>query len=160
MGFALKISLPGYDVKDASPEHCAVHTSFNSPKIDVAKNNFVSFNVNFNHEPPDPAVAGTVQETIIYQQEHGYNYVPQCWVEVDFTATFGIASFLSYGPGRANLGAVGAFDATYFGVRCDSKYMYLYVRKESSPFDNSILHIINTSLRCRVYVFAEEGVDP
>lgn len=160
MSFVLKISLPGFDVNDASPEHCAVDTRFNMPKIDVEKGNFVSFNVEFANEPPDPSSPGGVTETIIFPREHGYTYVPQCWVEVDYTATFGLSSFLAYGPGRALLGEATAFDATYFGVRCDSKYMYLYVRKESSALDNSILHIAGTSLRCRVYVFAEDGVDP
>lgn len=159
MAYLLKVSLPGYDVKDALPEQCAVHSGYNMPKIDMALQNFKSFKVDFNHEVPGPAVAGTALETIIYQKEHGYTYTPQCWVEVDWTEKIGAFTFAAHGPGTALLGAAGAFDATYFGVRCDSKNMYLYVRKESSFVDNSVLAIIGTSLKCRVYVFAEEGAD-
>lgn len=157
--FVLKVSLPRFDVNTARPEDCAIHSGYNSPKIDVQKGNFQSFQINFNNEPPDPGSPGAATETIIYQREHGYDYVPQTWVEVDYIATFGVSSFPVYAPGKALLGAVSAFDATYFGVRSDSKYLYLYIRKESSALDNSILHIAGTSLRCRVYVFAENGAE-
>lgn len=157
--FILKVSLPGFDVNTASPEECVIDSRYNTPKIDVQKGNFQSFQVNFNNEPPDPTSAGTSTETIIYQREHGYDYVPQTWVECDYTATFGTFTFPVYGPGTAGLGAVSAFDATFFGVRCDSKYLYLYVLKGSSALDNSVLHIAGTSLRCRVYIFAENGAE-
>ena len=159
MPYLFKVSLPGYDVKTARPEQCAVHSGYNMPKIDMALDNFKSFTVNFVHEVPGPSVAGTALETIIFQKEHDYNYVPQCWVEVDWTEKLGASTFSAHGPGTALLGAAGAFDATYFGARCDNKYMYLYVRKESSFIDNSVLAIIGTSLKCRVYIFAEEGTD-
>lgn len=151
--YAIKVSLPGYDVTTATPEQCAIHSVFNSPKIDATKENFLTFNIFFQTEPPH--TAGTFVETILYKKEHGYNYTPQLWVHNDYTTNFGTGDTKRFGPGEAIIAIGGSVDdAAYVGARVDQYFLYVYIRKEVSAL-GSDPSVVGKSTILRTYVFAD-----
>ena len=80
--WGLKISLPGYDVKTATPEQCSVHSSYDSLKVKLDANNPQEGNilVTFKDNPP----AGTYN---IYTIHHGYNYIPTYYFFFDLRSS-------------------------------------------------------------------------
>lgn len=149
--YGLIVTLPGYDVADATPEQCAIHTKYNSPKIDATKDHFVNLRVFFANEPPDAGV-GSTQETILYTTTHGYNYTPQIWLHCEYTSNYNGSTNSQFGPGEAFIrsGLVG--DAAYVGVRAVGRYYYVYIRKHRATNTTPVLGM---SLNLRLYIFAE-----
>ena len=73
MSFGIIVTLPGYDVQTATPEQCAVHSDYPSPKIE--ENHWgVLGPYTFGSNP------GTSTTTVMYTVPHGYSYVPACFV--------------------------------------------------------------------------------
>ena len=75
----MKISLPGYDVKTATPEQCAFHSKYASLKVALGKDP-VHFG-NYTHEFTGPI--STEEATILLTVAHGYSYIPAhlCLIE-------------------------------------------------------------------------------
>lgn len=67
----IKISLPGYDVKTATPEQCAVHSDYANPKIRTNQTpaHFNTVNYAFSSDP----ASGTYNLLTI---AHGFSYTP------------------------------------------------------------------------------------
>lgn len=159
MPTVFKVSLPGFDVKTASPEQCAVHSDYPAPKIDSALKHFINIQLDFNNEPPNPGVAGDTKTTILYQAPHDYTYVPELWVHVEYTLVFSTTT-QTFGPGDAFLGAVTAFDSTYLRVYADEKNYYIAIEKTSSFLDNTqVLAVAGTSCNVRIYILADGILD-
>lgn len=151
----LIITLPGYDVDKATPEQCAIHTKYNSPKIDATKEHFVTFRVFFATEPPDASV-GSSLETILHPLPHTFDYVPQLWLHCDYTSRYGSTSTPQFGPGEAYLRSTGLGDDAYIGVRADRDNCYVYIRKHRAT---SVVDVLGMTVNLRLYIFAETAYE-
>ena len=82
MSAGLIITLPGYDADDPdlTPEQCAVHSDYPSPKVDMTKTPSHFDLVDYTFES-DPGTGTTNIATIA----HGYSFTPMAWV---FTKDF------------------------------------------------------------------------
>lgn len=149
--YGLIVTLPGYDVDNATPEQCAVHTKFNSPKIDATKDHFVTFRVFFATEPPDASIGSTL-ETILHRLPHELKYTPQLWLHCDYTSRYGSTSTQQFGPGEAYLRSTGLGDDAFVGVRADQENCYVYIRKNRTT---NVVDVLGMTVTLRVYVFAE-----
>lgn len=65
-----KISLPGYDAKDATPEQCSVHSGFDYPKI---PEQLEGYNI--------ITMASSIPEgdNVVLTIDHNFGYTP-CWL--------------------------------------------------------------------------------
>ena len=81
--YGIKISLPGYDAKTATPEQCALHSGYANPKMKVGASpahfNLVDYTFSSN-----PGV-GTLNIATI---AHGYSYTPMAIVYVQDVGGF------------------------------------------------------------------------
>lgn len=70
--FGFKVSLPGYDVASATPEQCAVHSSYPPIKSKTNQTNphFALLSVDFT-----ATVTQGITHTL-YAINHGYGYIP------------------------------------------------------------------------------------
>lgn len=70
--WGIKVSLPGYDVKTATPEQMSIHSGYPSPKIDSRSSpaHFGTSTYTFSSEP----AAGAVIDLVTVA--HGYGYTP------------------------------------------------------------------------------------
>lgn len=71
--YGMKVSLPGVDVTEATPEQCAMHSGYPSPKIIVGESpeHFGLVRVNFTQ---DPGTDGTTYT--LHTINHGLGYKP------------------------------------------------------------------------------------
>jgi len=96
---AFRVSLPGYDVKTATPEQCAVHSGFDYPKMEEDLVGYEEYTV-----PASPSV--TTYNILAVDHNLGYKPMSQCFVEdVDgvFSSEFATLPYL-----------VETFFGTYF----------------------------------------------
>lgn len=155
--YGIIVALPGYDARTATPEQCALHSKFNSPKIDTTKDHFLTFLVLFNNDPPDPS-AGSTLETTLHTMPHGYDYVPQTWLHVDYDQDLGGSVTPQFGPGEAFLASEFVGTEAFVGAKADAANLYVYVRKFDAFGSGNDL----TGMSCtiRVYIFAETAIAP
>lgn len=151
MAHLLKVALPGFDVKTATPEQCAVHSGFSAPKIDATKEHFTTFQVFFVNEPPDPAIGSTL-ETILHATPHKYDYQPQTWLHADYISNYGGTTTQQFGPGEALIATPSIGNSAYVGIRVDRNNYYVYIRKESA---SAGIPVIGMSINLRLYIFAD-----
>lgn len=159
MATLLKIALPGFDVRKATPEQCAIHSDYSAPKIDSALKHFININLDFINEPPASGSPFTSLTTVLYQAPHEYNYVPQLWLHVEYTLLFGGAE-QTFGPGTAFLGGETVNDATYLKAYADTKNYYLAIEKITGSSASNVLDVAGTSLNARLYIMTEGVFDP
>lgn len=73
----------GANIQNPTPQETILNSTQPFTKLDTQ--NIVSFqtiSILFNSEPPQPPItAPFTTDTIIYQFEHGYTYVPSVWVQ-------------------------------------------------------------------------------
>lgn len=137
--YGVKISLPGYDVGSATPEQCAVHSSYppikaktgqSSPHIATVKVNFTA------------TVTQGVTHTL-YSIPHGYGYVPFTICSITFDDGSATQAYgLSYSGIGATLTILAYCDATNF-------YITLY---DNNNWTNS-----SATLDVSYTIFAENG---
>lgn len=139
--YGIKISLPGYDVLDATPEQCVVHSTYPSPKIqsDLNLNHYSFLTINFLHDPP------TTTDTVLYSVAHGYNYTPM----VLASGSFSQLSPIGDGPFPLVPTATLAF----------------FCRATSTTFDVLVNvdiggwgSLVGSTLTVSYYIFCENGV--
>jgi len=154
MSTVLKIALPGFDSKGATPEECAVHSDYPAPKIDSALKHFVNINLVFNSEPPGPTLGSSTLTTILYQAPHDYNYVPQLWLHVEYLLNQGTTS-LTFGPGTAYLGSLTGGDSTFLQVYADTTNYYVAIIKNSGTLPTDVLSVAGTNPNIRLYIMSD-----
>lgn len=135
----LKISLPGYDVLDATPEQCAVHSSYPPLKAKAEQDppHFATLIVDFTAQ-----VSQNVNH-VVYSIPHGYNYVCSCLASISFRAQDGT---VREGVGLVNIGAT-------LSIECYTTEANFRVR----VYDNNGWTGPNARLEVSYYVFAEDG---
>lgn len=137
----MKISLPGYDVKTATPEQCAVHSSY------------PTFKSKIEQSPPHRGLlvvdftSGITQNVThtVYSIPHGYSYTP-------FTFPFIVATGNPFlGTPIVGLGYT-AIGANFFvSAYADDNNFYVKV------FDNFNWIDASSELRVSFSIFAENG---
>jgi hypothetical protein len=139
MSYGLKISLPGYDVKTATPEQCVVHSSYPpfKSKINQPNPHFGTLEVAFTS-----GITQNVTHTV-YSIPHNYTYIP-------FTFPFITISGGTIGSTINGLGftGIGATLAIYAYADINNFYVTVY--------DNN--NWINNTARLSVtyYIFCDE----
>lgn len=71
--WGMKVSLPGFDVKTATPEQCAFHSGFANPKIETNHTGYILQKTQVLTIGSNPASPST---TNLLTVNHPYNYVP------------------------------------------------------------------------------------
>lgn len=137
--YGAKISLPGIDVTTATPEQCAVHSSYPPLKCKLGEDpeHLAVLKVNFTAK-----VTQGVTHTL-YTIPHGYGYIPLTVSSIVFDDGGGTTSV---GLGFAGIGANLAINAY-----SDSTNFYVTI------YDNFNWTSSSASLEVSFYIFAEDG---
>jgi hypothetical protein len=140
MTYVAKISLPGFDVKTATPEQCAVHSEYPpfKSKLNQVDPHFATLNVDFT-----AAITQNVTLTV-FRIPHNYGYVPLTIPNIVFRD--GVLGLVIVGIGFAGVGATLAINAF-----CDSTYFYVQI------YDNASWVNSNSTLEVSYYIFSENG---
>lgn len=140
MSYIAKLSLPGFDVKSATPEQCAVHSEFPplKAKIDQNPSNIFLLDVNFT--------SGVTQDTnhTVFSINHGYNYTPLILPNIVFND--GSMATDLVGIGSAFIGATLNISA-----EADSSEFRVVV------YDNNNWINSSSTLQVSTYIFSENG---
>lgn len=141
--FGLKISLPGVDVKTATPEQCSIHTSYDSLKVRIDNQNPQEGNIliTFNDTPS----AGTYNITTIH---HGYGYIPAYYFFFD--------TLSSNTQTDAEVGSI-------FGLDADHASIFQAIPDDQNITFNLVTDGVFDTLAgkfyaFRFYVFANDGM--
>lgn len=137
--FGFKVSLPGFDVKTATPEQCSVHSSYPPLKAKLSQSppHFANIYVDFLL-----IVAQNVDHTV-YSFNHGYSYTPTCISVLNFIDSGG--NSLS-GIGEIAVGATLLIEAK---VTSTQFLITLY--------DNATWTSSAASLNVSYFIAAEDG---
>lgn len=137
--YGMKISLPGYDVMTATPEQCAVHTGYNTPKVDLFADpaHFGTVRVTFENDPPSGV------ETTLYTIPHGLSYTPIVQGSGKFSD--GMSEY----SGTMPMIPSGTIE---MHLKSDDTNVYL-----TTYYDAGWGSIIGNTLTVTYYIFAEEG---
>lgn len=137
--YGLKVSLPGYDVNTATPEECAIHSAYASPKvkIDATPRHYGTVRITFNSDTPNNV------DTAVYTVPHGYGYTPMVLAQGTFSdGVSALDGTLPLAP-TATLEIYTAADATN---------MYIVVFRNIGWGS-----IIGNTLTVSYQIFAESG---
>lgn len=138
MTYVVKLSLPGYDVYDATPEQCSIHSSYPPLKSKTGQTvpHFATLVVDFT-----ATVTQNVTHTLL-TVPHNYAYIPFSLPSIIFND--GLQNIV--GLGFAGVGATLAIDAF-----SDATNFYVTI------YDNGNWTSANASLQVSYFVFAENG---
>jgi hypothetical protein len=159
MPYVIKVALPDFDVKTATPEQCAIHSAYNCPKVDATKDHFLTIPVTFLSEPPQDLTAGVTTTTILHSFPHEYNYQPQLWLHADYTSNHNGTLRAEFGPGEAWLATPSVGNDAYVGVKADRTNVYVYIRKVSSLLVPAAVNVLSKSLTLRLYILADTAFE-
>lgn len=140
--YGIKISLPGHDVMSATPEQCAVHSSFPSLKSRLGNSvpHQITVNITFTESMPNGEL------NTVWSMGHGYNR------KVAFIAFINMTNPTTSGFGEANIGATlqALVDVTDTSIR---------VRVKDELFDDPAFRYITSGSRmsATIFIFAEDG---
>ena len=137
--YGFKIALPGYDIKTATPEQCAVHSGY------------PPFKSKTNQTPPHFATVvidftATITQNLtqnLYSISHGYTYIPFTIASISFSDGLGTTAV---GIGSTGIGAnlsINAYSTT-------SNFII-------SIYDNFNWTSNSASMTVNYYIFAESG---
>jgi len=140
--YGFKVSLPGYDVGTATPEQCAVHSSYPTFKSRVGQSlpHFATLDVDFT---------GTITQNVtqnLYVVDHNYGYIPFTFGGIVFLTSVATGSQTITGNGRAGVGAT-------LEIQAYSTTNQFIV----SIYDNFNYTDATSRLQVSYYIFAENG---
>lgn len=140
--YGFKISLPGYDVKTATPEQCSIHSSYDSLKVKLDAKNPQEGNVLVSFQ--DTPSAGTYEICAIH---HGYGYIPAYYFFFDLRS-----SSNALGAEVGNFFALSESDLVYFqAVPDEQNIIFNFVTDGSEAAAGEFFSF-------KFYVFANNGV--
>lgn len=141
--YGIKISLPGFNVYDATPEQCSIHTKYDTLKV---------------NDHASPAHYGVVQATVgtepangstktIKTFAHGYTHRPSVWAHVldpaRTAAPYGVTGFY----------ALDAFAESYIKISVTDTDFNIVLRKGTTAPPT----LLGRVFTIRYYIFAEDG---
>lgn len=137
--YGLKISLPGHDVKTATPEQCAVHSSYPPLKAKTNQNpsHIATVNVDFT------ATITQNSTQTLYSIDHNYLYIPFTISNIEFDDGLGTTAV---GIGFAGIGATLAIQA----YSTTSNFLI-------TIYDNFNWTSNSATLTVSYYIFCENG---
>lgn len=140
MSFVAKVSLPGYDVKTATPEQLVLTSEFPPlhSKLGQAEEHSATVIVDFTSGIPQDSV-----ETV-FAIDHDYGYIPACFPSIKMTGLSG--GFNLYG-----IGSVGTGSTLTVKAYCTTTQFIITV------YDNFNWITSATELQVSYYIFAEDG---
>lgn len=139
----LKVSLPGFDVKTASPEECAIHSDYDTLKLKLDNDNpyFQRISVDFNTNPP----LGTIN---IFTFEYDLPNVPAYYFMFDQKDSAG-GSLSEYG----NQFPIDAtFDHVFQATRVGNKISFDLIT------DATGIDLVGKYYEFRFYCYANDGL--
>lgn len=157
---SIKVALPGYKTSD-SPEFLSIDSDFAIPKCDLTKNpkNYGSLNITIANVPIKPNAP-----QIVYQQPHGYNYVPSFLTAWELTQGTSALGNLSSTYGIGDIDATNAFIGNpgpsefgygpYVAMYCDNQNFYISAQVQST--NASPPAVTNFQFNVRFYIFADD----
>lgn len=137
--YGMKVSLPGYDVKTATPEQCAVHSSYPPFKAKTNQNppHFATLVVDFT-----ATITQNLTQTV-YSFSHEYSYTPATFPNIIFDDGAGtVVTGIGFTGVGANLSIFAYANATDFLV---------------TIYDNFNYTSNSATLTVSYYIFAENG---
>lgn len=138
--YGMKIALEGYDIKTATPEQCAIHSSYPPFKAKTGQSppHFALLVVDFT--------ATVTQTTIhtLYSTSHGYTYTPMTLPSIVFD--IGDGSDPVVGIGSAGIGATLAIVAYATATN------FIVTIYDDFNWTSNL-----ASLQVSFYIFAENG---
>ena len=137
--WGMKVALPGYDVSTATPEQCAIHSGYASPKvkIDADPRHYGTVRITFNSNPPNGV------DTTLYTIAHGYSYTPMALASGTY------ANFSGQYDGTLPFEPTATFQAF---IETDATNMYIKIYYESGWGS-----IIGDTLTVSYQIIAENG---
>ena len=137
--YGFKTALPGYDVKIATPEQCAVHSGYPpfKSKTNQTPPHFATVIVDFT-----ATITQNVTHTL-YSISHGYTYIPFTLSSIVFNNGLGVTA---NGIGRAGIGA--NLDINAYSTA--SNFII-------TIYDNFNWTSNSASMTVNYYIFAESG---
>lgn len=151
----IKISLPGYEVRSATPEQCSMDSIYDTFKLKLSSINdlFGLVTIFFNVEPPTPATSNTIN---LFKVAHGYNYQPYI-ITMDIDSTFSAFSQMSTAVPFVNLNGGTFFtnvgDNTTFITHADNTYFYIDLFIDSGK----TFPLVGKFYTFKYYIFSENG---
>lgn len=146
MGIGLKVSLPGFDVKTAAPEDCAIHSDYDTFKIDSSANppHFGVVKITFNSNPPDDVI------TTLFSFDHGYNHRPS------------LMTYIDNGPVFLNTSTTGhvhfnVTDTAWIECNVTDTQFRIDVRNHLVDLTGAGAGLYPVTMTVRYYIFAEDG---
>lgn len=149
--WGLKISLPGYDVKNATPEQCALHSSYDTLKIKSdlqypqEGNILITFTKN-------QTIATTIP---LYTIIHNYNYPPAYYFFHDVEG-----SYKALSQETGNLFSWDSQDSLYFQAVPESNEIVFQLVVTQTYVNNISFgnNVANQYYAFRYYIFANDGI--
>lgn len=137
--FGFKVSLPGYDVKTATPEQCSVHSSYPpfKAKVNQTDPHFATLDVDFTG-----VITQNLTQTL-YLFNHGYTYTPFTIPSITFTE--------NGGQQFSGIGNIGVGSTLSIDAYANSSQFLVTI------YDNFNWTGANARLLVSYYVFAENG---
>lgn len=144
MTSGIKISIPGFDVKTASPDQLSVSSDHAVPKCDLRPSpkhyGLIFFSIT--------NLAGGTGKTL-YQIPHGYSYIPAYLTQWNIpigTDSLSVTDNATYGIGDADL---SLNNGLYISMKTDNQYFTV------SAYNGSGLAASATG-SIRFYIFADD----
>lgn len=136
--YGLKIALPGYDANNATPEQCAVHSSYPplKSKANQSPPHYATLRVDFTRSQPQGSWVTH------YSINHNYGYVPFNFASIKFNDT----TQNIYGINYVGVGATLMID-----VYCTTTQFIVRVYDQFNWTKNGAV------LEVSYYIFAENG---
>lgn len=138
MDYGMKIALPGYDAKTATPEQCAVHSSYPPLKsrANQAPPHYATLRVDFTKSTTQGSTV------TLYAINHNYGYIPLNFASIKFNDTFQNI----YGTNYAGVGATLMIRAY-----CTTTQFIMTL------YDDAVWTRAGAVLEVSYYIFAENG---
>lgn len=138
MTYVAKVSLPGYSVLTATPEQCAIHSSYPplKSKVGQSPSHLATLNVTFT---------GTITQGVthtVYSFNHGYTYIPLNLSNITLTIS---------GVSVTGIGFTGTGSSLAVNAYCTATQFIITV------YDNAFWISAGDTLQVSYYVFAENG---
>lgn len=139
--FGIKVSLPGYNVNDATPEQCSVHSGYDTHKINdhASPAHYGVVSLTVSNEPANPST------TNIMSFNHNYPYRPVC-----------MAHFRDPARSAGQFAVTGIFGLDAF----ISSYIKVYTTDTQFRIDlvkGGPVTLAGRVFTIRYYIFAEDG---
>lgn len=159
MSFDFKLSKDGVNVLDATEEELLLSLDKPLAKLDTANEvSFQNIRLNFATDPPEPNATTVIYaDTLVYEIEHGYDYIPSFWslIRVMNPPNAGVPFSQAYFQDSGVVSGVNAFTLASFSVKATDTKIQFWIQKYRDV-GSPVNPLIGLILQIRLYVFADD----